>query len=137
MDEAATRPVPIGRHEIEWAHNRPGQHRVPVPRPGDQVMYRHDEWGDVSEAEVLSVQPLDDLDDPHLWFPQTDERGQLLELDGRPILAQKPDPWPRVVLRTRYGTAVTREARVRGSAGWLPLDWQTRYRPKPASVIAR
>jgi hypothetical protein len=132
MDEHLTRGVPISRAEVEWAHQRPSQHRVPVPHVGDEVLYRHNDWEDPTPAEVLEVQPLDDLDDPHLWRVEVGPDGQPVELDGRAIIAQRADPWPRVTLRTRFGVGITREARLRGSAGWLPLDWATRYRPVPA-----
>jgi hypothetical protein len=132
VDELLTRGIPIGPDEIAWAHERPPQHRVPVPAVGDQVLYRHNLWEDPTLAEVLAVQPLDDLDDPHLWRVELDEHRRPVEVDGRQVIAQRIDPWPSVTLRTIYGVGVTREARVRGSAGWLPLDWQTRYRPTPA-----
>ncbi len=131
MQEVDSRFVPVGRDEIEWAHSRPSRHRVPVPKAGDQVLYRHDPWGEVSEAEVLAVQPLDDLSDPLLAFVERDQFGELILIDDRPVIALKKDPWPTVTLRTRYGVGVTREARLRGSPGWLPLDWETRYRPLP------
>lgn len=135
MDELLTRAVPIGSDEIAWAHERPAEHRVPVPAVGDQVLYRHNAWEPPTEAEVLDVQPLDDLDDPHLWRVPLGPDGQPVQLDGRAIIAQRADPWPRLTLRTVYGVGVTREARVRGSAGWLPLDWESRYRPAPAGAV--
>jgi hypothetical protein len=69
----------------------------PTPAPGDRVLYRHDEHGDVTDA--LVVQVVED-------WPGVD-----------------PAYWPTLVLDTAYGTCLTREARVRGSAGWLPLTW--------------
>lgn len=135
VDETVTRAVPISRDEIDWAHNRPGPHRVPVPAVGDEVAYRHDPWGPITSAEVLAVQPLDDLDDPHLWQVETGPGGRPLMLEGRPVMAQRPDPWPTLTLRTVHGVGVTREARLRGSAGWLPLDWQSRYRPQPEFIV--
>lgn len=146
MREEHTRLIPIGRDEAEWAHNRPGPHRVPVPKVDDWVLYRHDEWGEVFPAQVLAVQPLDDLDDPHLAFVERDALGQLILIDGRPVIALKKDPWPKVRLRTTFRergssrliTAVveTREARLRGSPGWLPKDWETRHRPLPGGLVS-
>jgi hypothetical protein len=133
MREEDTRLVPYSAAEAAWALERPGGHRTPLPAPGDEVEYRHDTWGPVTRAEVVAVQPLDDLDDPHLWTVQTDPMtGRPLLLDGRPVLQQRLDPWPLVRLRVpRLGMGLSREARLRGSAGWLPLDWRERFRPLP------
>jgi hypothetical protein len=69
----------------------------PAPAPGEHVFYRHEGFGDVTDALVLQV-----VDD-----------GQ----------GDDPGSWPSLVLDTAYGRVVTREARVRGSAGWLPSSW--------------
>lgn len=78
---------------------------------GSHVMYRHDAHGDVTDAVVLDIRTQ--------------------ELDGYPthamhwplgLTVQLP-PWPLLTLDTVHGIIRTREARVRGSAGWLPLDW--------------
>lgn len=98
--------------EILTAHRR--AQPTPMPAVGGRVLYRHVEHGDVTDALVLDVGRLDDLTDPHLW-----ERG----LDGT-ITGPRPAPWHDLTLRTLHGTFVTREARVRGSAGWLPADWK-------------
>lgn len=135
MREQDTRAVPVGPDEVAWALNRPAPHRVPVPAVGDQVLYRHDPWGEVSEAEVLAVQPLDDVDDPHIAFVERDALGQVIVIEGRPVIALRKDPWPRLTVRTKYGVGVTREARLRGSPGWLPLDWEARHRPLPGMTL--
>lgn len=98
--------------EILAAHH--AEQPTPTLAVGDRVLYRHVEHGDVTDALVLAVGPLDDLTDPHLW-----ERGP----DGT-ITGPRPAPWHDLTVHTAYGTFVTREARVRGSAGWLPADWK-------------
>jgi len=103
---------PFTEDEILAAHH--SEQPTPTPAVGDRVLYRHDNHGDVTDALVLEVGPLDDLTDPHLW-----ERDQ----DGN-ITGPRPAPWHDLTLRTLHGTFVTREARVRGSAGWLPADWK-------------
>ncbi len=132
LTEEASRPIPHSRAEFDWAHDRPPQHRVAAPAAGDAVLYRHEGWAIPSPATVEWVQPPDDVDDPHLWTVQCDEHGRPLLFEGRPLMMPKADPWPVVRLLTRFGRVETREARLRGSAGWLPLDWQRRHRPVPA-----
>lgn len=136
--ERLTALIPYGEWEYRWARERPPRHRTPVPAVGDEVDYRHDPWAEPSRAEVLAVQPLDDITDPNLWTVETrrDGSGQEVPLlvEDRPVLRPHADPWPLLTLRTVHGVGQSREARLRGSAGWLPLDWRTRYRPLPAFV---
>ena len=73
-----------------------------LPQPGDHVLYRHHEFGDITDALVLDV-PAPDENDP-------------MEQVG-------DQPWRVLLLQTGHGRVLTREARVRGSAGWLPLTW--------------
>lgn len=137
MQEQDTRLIPYATWEYDWAHERPAPHRTPLPAAGDEVCYRHDQWGDVVRAEVVSVQSPTDLDDPHLWRVETDGMGRTLLVEGRTVMAQRLDPWPILRLRVpRIGLVDTREARLRGSPGWLPLDWETRHRPLPEFTIA-
>lgn len=136
MREEDTRLIPYAASELAWARQRPAPHRVPVPRVGDEVLYRHDYWGPVEQAEALAVQSLTDLDDPMLWQIEVDGFGHPLTLEGRPVISQLLDPWPTVDLRIPgRGVGRTREARLRGSPGWLPLDWETRYRPLPEFAV--
>ncbi len=131
LTEADSRPIPYTRAEFDWAHDRPARCRVPVPTEGDTVFYRHDPWAAPTEARVEWVQPADDLDDPHLWDVQVDEHHRPLLHQGRPVMKPKLDPWPLLRLKTRFGLVDTREARLRGAPGWLPLDWESRWRPVP------
>jgi hypothetical protein len=130
--------VPIDPGEVHWALNRPPHHRTPVPTVGERVCYRHHEWGEVTHAQVLAVQdPTDPASyrDHYLWHVLVDEaRLPIHDGAGNRVLTPAPDPWPTLTLATGWGHRMTREARVRGSAGWLPLDWQTRYRPSGLSL---
>jgi hypothetical protein len=121
--------------EYVWARRRPAHQRTPIPQVGDEVMYRHIEGGPVVRAEVLAVQNLEDFSDPNLWYFQSDQYGQPVTVEGQMVLAQAHDPWPEVTLRTPYGIGVTREARLRGATGWLPLDWENRPVPQPQILV--
>lgn len=129
--EAATAHIPWLPAELKWARRRPAALRTPIPSAGDRVYYRHHEWRDVVDADVIGVQSLTDLDDPNLWRFQLDSAGVAVEVEGRLVMIAAFDPWPLLTLKTPFGTGLSREARLRGSAGWLPLDWRTRYRPVP------
>src|ERR1700743_2137615 len=139
--------VPWQQIEASHARNRPMSERPPPPQVGEQVWYRRFEWnrdprGDLSEpelAEIVEVQdPRDTSDadyvdgvgwvrDPNLWHLVRDALGHPL-LDGGALrYAAGAHPGRGVSLRRRNGIIDgTREARLRGSAGWLPLDYLTR-----------
>lgn len=133
--------------EYEQARRRPGPERPPLPQPGDVVFYRHVERGPLVRALVVSVQSLEDFEDANLWYWQTDVNGQpVLTASGARILKQAFDPWPLLLLQLQEpvagrvslpaGAAVeTREARMRDSCGWLPLDYETRPQPAPPAFI--
>lgn len=149
VDEIGTRMVPWQQIEVSHARNRPVSERPPLPQPGEQVWYRQFEWnrnpvGDLVEpvlADVVEVQhPHDASDsdfvdgvgwvrDPNLWHLVRDEHGRV-QLTPLGALRYEPvaDPWPWVRLRLPDSGPVheTREARLRGSAGWLPLDYSHR-----------
>lgn len=122
IDELATCHVPYSAGEYRWARQRPVADRTPIPSVGDEVLYRHAPWEPPVPADVLHVQPFEDMADPNLW---SDIDGP----EGMPIWVPAVDPWPLLTLRAHgYGRVKTREARLRGSPGWLPLDWQSRKR---------
>jgi hypothetical protein len=130
VDELNTRAVPWDQIEIVWARNRPYVERPPIPQVGDRLYYRHDEWSrDVEEITVLEVQSLEYRDDPNLWHQVKDQWGVPI-IDGRtPRMSRVADPWPWIVFRRdplSDRATRSRESRLRGSAGWLPLDWRTR-----------
>lgn len=145
VDENGTQLIPYGAEETMWARTRPPDQRVPTPQPSDTVYYRHDPWGPLMFATVDEV--LDDPADPRVgghnpdvWEVQRDQvTGKYLVVMGKQLIVRKPDPWPQLRLLTRPRTMVivTQEARLRGSPGWLPLDWETRYRPTPGFIEAK
>ena len=96
--------LPRGADEITGSTwGRPDHLRTPYPHAGDRCQFVREEWGDPEPAVIVQVQDPND-DDPNLHF----NRGQ--------------DPMPWVILQTDDGFVTkTREARVRGAAGWLPL----------------
>jgi hypothetical protein len=117
--------------EHAWAQRRPRNMRPPIPAAGDAVFYRHRHWGEVTRARVVDAQDLDDRDDEYLWHVVCDaSRAPIIDGAGRRVLKRAPDPWVSLHLATDWGHLLTREARVRGSAGWLPLDWKRRLYPQ-------
>jgi hypothetical protein len=150
MDEIGTRLVPWEQSEFTHAHNRPRPERPPLPEPGDQVWYRRYDWhhnpatGETENPElvtVVEVQPPDDesltchlpgvglVRDLNLWHLVRDNVTGRPAYDpsGQPRYVHVADPWPWLRLRRPNGMlAETREARLRGSAGWLPLDYRSR-----------
>lgn len=136
MDEHETRHVPYDAAEVAWARNRPARHRTPRPQLGDALLYRHREWADPEPCRLLEWVDLDNPNDPLMYRTVVDERSPfrapVTDGAGRRLVEPVDDPWPLVLLDTPHGLVTTREARLRGSAGWLPLDWRARYRPTPA-----
>lgn len=136
--------------EYQQARRRPAELHVPVPRVDDELLYRHNGGSpNVYRVAVTWVQDLEDMEDPNLWYFQTLPDGRPRLIDGQQVLARAHDPWPAIratlmepthdggrnVDLPRGAAVETREARMRGSAGWLPLDWETRPRPTPPTII--
>lgn len=143
--ELMSRVFPYTRDEIAYIRKRPAHERTPLPAVGDTVWCRLDEWGEVYEALVTGVQPEDDIDDPHMYEVVTDAVGDPVMVEGRPALSMLDDPWPTLWLEVKVPRqdgfvkivhTHTREARLRGSCGWLPLDWRSRRRPLPHQLEA-
>lgn len=136
--EQACRGLPATLAQRAWAICRPPQRRTPRPKVGDEVLYRADSWHEPIPARVLWVQPDDDVDDPHVMQPQTDGQGGVALVEGRPVFVTNPDAWLSLKLAVtidgRIEHPITREARLPGSPGWLPLDWEERFRPMPWEV---
>lgn len=136
--ELMSRPIPYSAVEVAWARHRPVELRTPIPRADDAVMFRLTEWEEPVEAIVDRVQPMDDIDDPHLFEVVLDPLGEPVLVEGRPVMSQIDDPWPTLWLVVSAGLRTvhthSREARLRGSAGWLPLDWKTRRRWLPTQL---
>lgn len=144
--EQSTYMIPWSERELAWQRLRPVEHRVPLPRPGQRVLVRLERFADPVPGVVQSVPDLargwrwEDLEpgretpDPWVWQLRRGPRGELLmDSHGLPRIDLLPDPHPSIVLHVegRRGLAETREARLRGSPGWLPLDWRERWRPGP------
>jgi hypothetical protein len=136
--ELACRGMATTPEQVAWARSRPAPRRTPLPEVGDEVFYRHDTWLDPIPARVLWIQPDDDVDDPHVCQVQTDGQGMPVLVEGRPVFVTNPDPWLTLKLVVTVDGHIehplTREARLPGSPGWLPLDWATRWRPMPWEV---
>lgn len=133
--ERRTMSIPFGPTETRWAQFRPAAHRSRLPSVGDPVLYRHVEWDEPITAQVVAVQPLDDLDDPNIWRVELDPYGDPILIDGRPVFAQGFDPWPLLTLSTMFGLGRSREARLRGAPGWLPLDFASKWRPRSGPLL--
>lgn len=86
----------------------------PTPLVGSHVMYRHHAHGDVTDAIVIDVRTKEFDDYPTHAFHAPSGLMRLLP------------PWHLLTLDTVEGVVRTRESRVRGSAGWLPLNWHER-----------
>jgi hypothetical protein len=116
--------------EFDWTMHRPGPRRVPLPAAGDRVLYRHRHFADVTPASVLEVQPVP-VDDAEYESRTVCGPTGLPVVDGagRRVMARVPDPWVTLRLATDWGHVDTREARLRGSAGWLPALGESRQYP--------
>jgi hypothetical protein len=98
-------------------HGRPPHKRTAIPNPGDQVHYVRHEWGDPEPATVLQVQSVYERSGPGGLRP----RGPDEPVDPNLHINRGGDPMPLLLLMTADGLYTwTREARVRGSAGWMP-----------------
>jgi hypothetical protein len=121
-----------------WAHGRQPHEREPVPAAGERVLFREVQFGPAVPAVVAAVQ---DTTGPHDHW---NRHGGLEALRGpgqpdvnvwrydeeRRDWVLLDDPWPWVQVQVITGTGEDgnpvlaqprwcREARVRGSAGWL------------------
>lgn len=138
--ELETRLVPWERREGSYARNRDPAERPPIPRVGDRLYVRMEDWSpDVILCDVVAVQSLDDLHDPNIGYTVKHWDNGLPVLDaGRPRLVRVADPWPLVHLRLPGGDILpTYEARLRGSRGWLPLNYLERPVRLPSETIVR
>lgn len=129
-DDPECSAIAVTRQEITAsAWQRPEHQRTPPPRPGDRVLFRMHRFGDLTDALVVEVadmtRPGADPD-PMVWR-RDNVTGLLAGLHA--------DPWPSVVLDTWWGRVRTREARVRGSEGWVPAGWDP-PRPDPVALAA-
>lgn len=109
--------------EVAWANNRWLAHRPPAVVAGDRVFYRSNDWLEMADAVIVAVL-WDDTEEPSLYGP---------------------DPWPWVILRIdpdripaswdkRQRSLArldikTKEARLKGSAGYLHSAWSVYPQP--------
>lgn len=122
-----------------WAHNRRPHERERLPHVGERLLLRTEDFGIPVLAEVVDVQDIhgtphdhwnrhgglestrgSGIPDVNVWYWDPDLRRHRL----------KDDPWPWVQVKVIVGQddngddvyaspTWCREARVRGSAGWL------------------
>jgi hypothetical protein len=160
VDELSTRLVPIGLAEGAYARNRDPAERPPWPRVGDLVWYRRNEWDTDEQLHEMLVVAVQDRDDrtsqwaPNLWQAIRDNTtgAPVLDASGQPLIVPVADPWPWVHLRWpdgrdigkgaehgwKHNMQMTWESRVRGSAGWLPGNYQAIRRVRlPGQVMLR
>jgi hypothetical protein len=142
MDELVTRHLPYDPGEITWARWRPARHRTPIPAVGERVLYRATEWADPVDAIVLEVSYTDSEHiDWNCWRVRTnpDTTTPIYDDAGEMVLDPHPDAWPTLLLKVdgQASHVQTREARLRGSTGWLPSDWRQRQRPVPGREMPR
>lgn len=133
LDMSAHTPAEIRR----WAHERRPAEREAPPQPGERLLLRQAEFAEPVTAVVLEVQDMatpashwrqhgdrvaaegPGQPDPTVWVPDGPRRWRLHD-----------DPWPwarvQVVIGQRAdGSDILgdkrwcKEARVRGSGGWL------------------
>lgn len=128
--------------EYAWQANRPEAHRSPSLALGLDLLFRPAAWStELISIRVVAIQDLDSDEartDPNVYDKVTNpEHTQaLVDALGRPLTRVRDDPWPwihfQVLDANGHLTGAVRscrEARLEGSAGWLPLDHEGRQRP--------
>jgi hypothetical protein len=112
--------------EVNRARWRPEEHRTPIPDVGDRVLFRPAEDAGLIHATVLEVTYHDPEGvDWNCWRVRTNPAtaAPVYDEDRQVILDPHPDAWPTLLLKVdgQASHTMTREARLPGSAGWLPL----------------
>jgi hypothetical protein len=124
--------------DVARARWRPPEHRTPIPAVGDRVIYRAVDDGPTVGAIVLEVQdmthpgnaparwpdPRNPPFDPNCWQVRTASPGvPVFDEEGLMVVDPHPDTWPTLLLKVdgQASHVQTREARLPGSAGWLPV----------------
>lgn len=114
--------IPMTQEDVLAVRCRPPWRRTDLPYVGQRVKYRHEEYGLLVDAEILSVD-MENRRDPCVWCYIMDPAlpGRPLEINGIRQMELVDDPWPSVRLATSEGFVCdTRESRFPGSPGWLP-----------------
>lgn len=121
MKRMLTSAMPVAQHERIAALCRPPERRTAMPRAGQVVWYRHEPFGALQPVEVLEVD-ISNPADTYVWRYAVDGNNWPVMVDGKHVMELVDDPWPDVYLKTSWGRIVTREARIEGSPGWLPMS---------------
>ena len=112
--------MPMTAQDVQNVRCRSPWLRTDLPRRGQRVKYRHEEYGPLVDAEILSVD-MENRHDPCVWAYVLDASRNPVTINGVRQMVTVADPWPSVRLSTVHGFIVdTREARFPGSPGWLP-----------------
>lgn len=111
---------PVSVDRAIWAKCRPADERTRLPVAGQRVWYRHDPGGPLVVAQIERVD-METRTDWNVWRQKVDSQQRAVEVKGERVMEMVDDPWPDVYLRMPWGMVVTREARIEGSAGWLPM----------------
>lgn len=119
-----------GPQEIAWAQNRPQAYRVPLPAVGDTVLWRSNDWFDPIPGRVVAVGI--DPASPSLLLPEPWPTLQLLvQPDYHPSKRDVSGVVFAGSAKPRAYLVNCQEARLLGTAGWLPLDHENRFHPEP------
>ncbi len=152
--ELLTRLVPIDQREVSYIRNRLQSDRPPRPKVDDQLFFRRNEWDTDDQLylmRVVEVQPENDTTSEFATnlvqhLRHNISGSPLFYLDGEPVLVPLPDPWPWVkfifdgepskeTLSWQHRPQMTFESRLRGSPGWLPLNYiETRRMYLPGEI---
>ncbi|HEY6021599.1 MAG TPA: hypothetical protein VIY48_17550 [Candidatus Paceibacterota bacterium] len=149
--ELLGRLVQLSNAEAGYARNRLPEDKPPTPKVGDRVYFRREAWAsdeDLFPMRVVEVQDPNDTTSEfatnlcqHLRHHITG--GPLFFPDGKPVVVPLPDPWPWIKMvwdgeppatheeNWKHRVQMTFESRMRGSPGWLPMNYvetrQIRY----------
>lgn len=142
-DELPGRLIPMELFEGSMARNRPTERRPAWPVVGSEVYYRRNSWdSDDALWRMRVIDAQDPNDTTTVWASNLCQQIRdnltgrpLLDGNGAPVHSPLTDPWPWVHLRWEGAlpsgapawlgnVQMTWESRLRGSPGWLPLDYQ-------------
>lgn len=111
--------IPMTAEDVQFVRCRPPWLRTNLPHVGQRVKYRHEDYGELVDAEILAVD-MENRHDPCVWRYVLDGNRNPVTLHGVRVMEVVDDPWPSVRLVTTLAFVVdTREARFPGSPGWL------------------
>ena len=111
---------PITPETAQRVKCRPAGQRTALPVVGQKVWYRHDAGGPLVLVTIERVD-LESKQDWNVWRFKIGNDNKPLEVKGVRQMEMVDDPWPDVYFRMPWGMVVTREARVEGLPGWIPM----------------